>query len=574
MKTKNKRWLLKGVITALLVGAAVAPTISRERLKVNAAADDPQLVGPSEDIGWATPNAANQLTETGFETDIFEKTLTPADGTAQFQLLKNAGIWARVPASDYDRENSNLGYLIVTEPNLADENQNFYVLHSGEFTITLYNPQDSPTSPAGPRRFTINLTTTPLAGRSNIVLAGNALPGGWHTDTNPENRMEPIGDYGGRYLTKTTDFVVGGFKSFRWKTWEGEMGFSNVDLDNSTAREAIKEGSGNNIDVETAGNYLVVIDMKIGKMYFHTGTTTHAMVSKYYGSTLLEKEAAWSGVNYVPSKVATQVGKRLEGWYTDAALTTKYVPDNVTSAMDLYAKFVDNVDTKLTVFDRGEVFAQGGDVYAYGWNNNGAQQLGEWPGTLMTKHGYGYYSLDVLAANVTENILFHNNAGAQTPDLVWEVGKNLYGHDGENYVWGVMSAVHHEATLFAIRIFHETRLCDATGAANNVPADKWTELAGEFNALTTEVKAELKNAVANVNGDLVAQAVARYDYVVQKYGVATFANFMDRVVAPAPARQPIVVGEHRTMLVAGSFGIMAFVALAGFTILAKKRRNK
>ncbi|HOA11658.1 MAG TPA: hypothetical protein PKO14_04525 [Bacilli bacterium] len=141
-------------------------------------------------------------------------------------------------------------------------------------------------------------------------------------------------------------------------------------------------------------------------------------------------------------------------------------------------------------------------------------------------------------------------------------------------MWGVMSAVHHEATLFAIRIFHETRLRDATGAANNVPADKWTELAGEFNALTTEVKAELKNAVANVNGDLVAQAVARYDYVVQKYGVATFANFMDRVVAPAPARQPIVVGEHRTMLVAGSFGIMAFVALAGFTILAKKRRNK
>ena len=41
-------------------------------------------------------------------------------------------------------------------------------------------------------------------------------------------------------------------------------------------------------------------------------------------------------------------------------------------------------------------------------------------------------------------------------------------------------------------------------------------------------------------GDLVGQAVARYDFIVQKYGIATFANFIDRTLPPSGAPLLIV----------------------------------
>ncbi len=569
MKTKNKRWLLKGVITALLVGAAVAPTMNRKAvMKADALTNTPVVVG--EYIGWKIGADGFVMEEEApAGSDIYVQSFASKPSTC-VQIVKQ-GTWDRFKAQKFDKANSNHGNIVFAEGDPNEANQNLFVmLPTTSLTVKLHNPDANELSPAGPQRITVDVTGVDYGGLSYFVLGGSAV-GGWNTETDA-NRLYGIASSNGRYYTLTREFTAGGaFKMFMWKTWRGDFGWSSLDTLRSNAAGVLSQ-DGSDIKVNTGAEYMVVADTKTMKLYFHNTGTTAQTVSKYYGADLLEQEAAWSGISYHPTYV-TKAGKRLEGWYTDPELTTKYVPGQVAADMNLYAKYVDNVDTKLTVFDRGEVLSTG-DMYAYGWNSDGNQPLGGWPGTKMTKHGYGYHSVDVLAANVTENILFHNNAGGQTPDLVWEIGKNLYGHDGENYVWGVMSAVHHEATLFAIRILHETRLCDATGAANNVPADKWTELAGEFNALTTEAKADLKNAVANVNGDLVAQAVARYDYVVQKYGVATFANFMDRVVAPAPARQPIVVGEHRTMLVAGSFGIMAFVALAGFTILAKKRRNK
>lgn len=570
MKTKNKKWLVKGVITALLVGAAVAPTMNRKAAtKVDALTNVPVVVGEDSKIGWKTSGGeAHYMVETPADSDTYVKSFTGGLGSTCVQIVKE-GTWNRFKAQTFDKAGSNHGNIVFAEGNPDNEDQNIFVLlPTASITVTLYNPDANELSPAGPQRITVDVTGVDYGGLSYFVLGGTAV-GGWNTNT-AANRLYGIGTSNGRYYTLTREFTAGGeFKMFMWQTWRGDFGWSSLDTLRSNAAGVLSQAD-TNIKVNTGAEYMVVADTKTMKLYFHTAGTTAKTVSKYHGADLLEQEAAWSGVDYHPTYI-TKAGKRIEGWYTDAALTTRYVPGQVLNDMNLYANYVDNVDTRLTVFDRGEVLATG-DLYVYGWNSDGNQPFGIWPGTKMTKHGYGYHSVDVLAANVTENVLFHNNAGVQTPDLVWEVGKNLYGHNGTEYVWAVMTDVHHEATLFAIRILHETRLCDATGATNKVPGEQWTQLATEFNALDPAVKTELKDAPALVGGDLVAQAVARYDYLIQKYGTGTFANFMDRVIDPSPMRQ--MVNENPNLLIMGVFGLVSFAAIAGVAIYAKKRRQK
>ena len=62
-------------------------------------------------------------------------------------------------------------------------------------------------------------------------------------------------------------------------------------------------------------------------------------------------------------------------------------------------------------------------VYAYVWSGDGEtvtnKALGEWPGTQLTGEG-GVFNVSFEAEDAPEHIIFHNNAGDQTADLVFE----------------------------------------------------------------------------------------------------------------------------------------------------------
>ena len=77
--------------------------------------------------------------------------------------------------------------------------------------------------------------------------------------------------------------------------------------------------------------------------------------------------------------------------------------------------------------------------------------------------------------------------------------------------------------------------CDASGV--NAPTFTikegstywtWALLATEYNTLTAVEKEEFRFGVAYESGDEIAQALARYDYVVGKYCTATYSDFMSR----------------------------------------------
>lgn len=59
------------------------------------------------------------------------------------------------------------------------------------------------------------------------------------------------------------------------------------------------------------------------------------------------------------------------------------------------------------------------EVYAYTWTGND----GEWPGKPMKKAGDGEWTITIQAEEAPANILFHNNAGAQTPDWTFVADK-------------------------------------------------------------------------------------------------------------------------------------------------------
>ena len=83
-----------------------------------------------------------------------------------------------------------------------------------------------------------------------------------------------------------------------------------------------------------------------------------------------------------------------------------------------------------------------------------------------------------------------------------------------------------EANNFA-STFLSASLCNDGNTAPSVTL--WNELAEQFNALSNEAKNIFKTAQVT-DGDTIAQAVERYDYIINKYGVDTYSNFMGRNV--------------------------------------------
>ncbi|MGI6735121.1 MAG: starch-binding protein [Bacilli bacterium] len=568
MKTKiKKRWLLNGIITTLLFGIVMIPIVKDEiAVKTDAASNIPVLVG--EPIGWNEHGGGNDeyiLIETSPGSNIYTKTFTSLE-SGRYQLVKK-GTWNRFPAIEYDGNNSKPGKLIFPTD---DSEKNFYLLNSGTVTFTMYNPDNLPGSPLGPRRFTVDFSSSPANAQSHLVLSGDAV-GGWATNVGT-NRLKGEAGFDGRYLSIVHYLSAADFKIFIWNSSHlGDWGWSSYDASRSNASGSVQQ-SGTNIKITSAAFYKVVFDTKIMKIFVHSDPTTHQVVSKYDGATLLEKEAAFSGISYNPTP-CPRPNKRFDGWFTDAALNNPYTPGTVSGPLSLYGKYVAEQDVKLSFYDRNQAISTG-NVYAYGWNPGVGETLGGWPGTKMNRHGLGYHSLDIPFAKVSQKILFNNGlsggpAGGEvkTADLDWGPGNNLYTHHTSS--WGVMSATHHSATLFGIRILHETN--EGCGAqSSTLLSGAWTTLSGEFSALNSDVKTDLKNATANFNGDLVAQAAARYDIIALKY---SYSDFINRITPPpGGVREPQAKERDRFATISVISGF-ALIAIIGVSILRKRRYN-
>jgi len=114
--------------------------------------------------------------------------------------------------------------------------------------------------------------------------------------------------------------------------------------------------------------------------------------------------------------------------------------------------------------------------------------------------------------------------------------------------------------------------CDATGNSEPTFTIKegstywtWTLLATEYDTLTAVEKEQFRLGVASESGDNIAKALARYDYIVAKYGTSKYSNFMSRTITPLSSSGIVlsnVIGNNGTTI-----SLIIVVSLVGLTAI-------
>lgn len=117
--------------------------------------------------------------------------------------------------------------------------------------------------------------------------------------------------------------------------------------------------------------------------------------------------------------------------------------------------------------------------------------------------------------------------------------------------------------------------CDATGSSE--PTFKsgysWSELETKYNSLTNAEKTELTNYVANENGNDEAKCVARYDYIVGKYGTAKYKNFLNRTIISSSNFSVLNRMGNGYLPLYIFITVMGLVTVGGFVFYRKRKHQ-
>lgn len=124
------------------------------------------------------------------------------------------------------------------------------------------------------------------------------------------------------------------------------------------------------------------------------------------------------------------------------------------------------------------------------------------------------------------------------------------------------------------KVFLQSMTCDATGVTSPNFTNTWTSLKDMFNSLTSNEQSELTSAVADEAGNVIAKAMARYDYLVAKY---RYEDFIGRNPAPLASSMRIfsntpVQTTSFTIIIITTV-VIGIVVGSWFVIKRKKKLN-
>ena len=123
------------------------------------------------------------------------------------------------------------------------------------------------------------------------------------------------------------------------------------------------------------------------------------------------------------------------------------------------------------------------------------------------------------------------------------------------------------------RKFLATELCD--NGVTEPDAALWAGLKAEFEALAAEEQAVLRDATGNEQGDVVEQAMRRYDYIIEKYGADRYENFIAREITPASNVVDNFFGsnDNLTIILVVTITLVSLSILIGFRFYLNKRKS-
>lgn len=151
-----------------------------------------------------------------------------------------------------------------------------------------------------------------------------------------------------------------------------------------------------------------------------------------------------------------------------------------------------------------------------------------------------------------------------TAKVDWSNNSNQVGW---NYVYIEYASV---AEPYAER-FLELMTCDGKGAIT-AEEGTWEILSAFYADLSTSDKRILKEATPDEHSEsLVEQAVARYDYIVGKYGVEQYPDFMDRTPARIAEARSVDVNDQTAAWVIAGISAAGIASAAAFFFLRRRK---
>lgn len=171
-------------------------------------------------------------------------------------------------------------------------------------------------------------------------------------------------------------------------------------------------------------------------------------------------------------------------------------------------------------------------------------------------------------------------AGAEITLTAAQASKNRF------VVWGATDLF---AESFANE-FNSNLTCDVTGedGPSFTSGHDWTTMHSFYNGLDAEEQGRLHDATFTVTGtgsstvvtatgdtvQSVAEAIAKYDYIVAKYGTSDYPNFINRSITPlagAPYLLPAMNNNNTSTIVIVVVALTSITSIGVLLVIKRKR---
>ena len=123
------------------------------------------------------------------------------------------------------------------------------------------------------------------------------------------------------------------------------------------------------------------------------------------------------------------------------------------------------------------------------------------------------------------------------------------------------------------QLFLSSLTCNAQGTSAPTFATgiSWEQFAKAYSKIDASLQSVIENATANENGTIIEQAVARYDYILNKYGVDNYFNFLSRDVGNSSKILGKAIVSNDAILILIIMSVLGTFTFAAWFIHKKKQ---
>ena len=366
------------------------------------------------------------------------------------------------------------------------------------------------------------------------------------------------------------------------------------------------EQSGDNFKATKAGYYDVYAKyedhdsdgIKEAFMFYvapHVDTYEISLTAKIYeGRTLVEtrnlaSQLAYDGSDFNPV-FDTIEGYTSYGVFTDAACSTEYVPHAFNAAGQLYLQYM-----RTGYYVVGDADFTGSNIGA--WAPHGGVRLTTecqdpanfLEGAIIIPDVEGAVQVRPLLLNNDGTIDWVDYSLGATYSFASKNGNNIdFSESGTYGVYVKIEAG--QAVVYlnkGLEAFYTKFLGEVGGVCSGILdgtknldnlKNVWLDQKAAYESLSAAEKATISGITGGIDGgdeegSRLEQVVAKYSYIVHKYGTANCEDFVWGGTYAASSQSLINVARNNTMLIVAISATVVILS-AGLTILLIKRRKE